>query len=437
MVLIIAGFDPCGGAGLQADLKTVTLLGGTGLTIATALTVQNSKYVKDSFPLDKEILEKQFNILYEDFKIDGVKIGMLPNTEIIRLVERKIKEFSLKNIILDPVIKAKDGFLLNEAIETMLSCLFPLADLVTPNIDEVEYILGKRPSNVSQMKEASLELKKFGPKAILIKAGEFSLATDILYDGYNFYIWETTKRQNLPVHGTGCVLSSAIATFLAKGFSLLEAVNKAKEVITLAVDGALSLGKGNLLSNPFAYVEKQKAYYEVIEALNKGLKELQCVSDATKIMPEVRMNLVYALPYAREVAEVAGFPGRLTLINGKICAYASPAFGVSHHMASVVLKVMEFDNSFRAAMNIRYHPDIIERAKYLGYKVIKISREKEPLTIKEKEGMSLPWITQIAIKKLKSVPDFIYDEGDFGKEPMIRVLGRDPFDVIKKMLKCF
>jgi len=433
VILIIAGFDPCGGAGLQADLKTVTVLGGVGLTVVTALTIQNTQGVKESIPIDKENLKKQIDVLCEDFKINAVKIGMLPNEEIVKITSEELKRFSLKNLVIDPVIKAKNKFLLNQAVKVMLNCLFPLADLITPNIDEVGYILGKKPLNVSEMKEAALKLKEFGPKAVLITGGELSPAMDVLYDGHNFYVWETTKKQNMSVHGTGCVFSSAIATFLSKGFSLLDAVIQAKKVITLAIDGALALGKGSLLSHPFAYIEQEKARYEVIEALKESLKQLQKIPLIAKVFPEVRMNFVYALPYARSLMEVAGFPGRLTVINGKICAFTAPTFGVSHHMANIVLKAMEFDKSYRAAINIKFSSEIVAKAKALRYKVEGVSRTEEPPELKEIEGVSLPWLVEKAIKKRGSVPDLIYDKGDWGKEPMIRILGKNPYEVVEKL----
>ena len=176
------------------------------------------------------------------------------------------------------------------------------------------------------------------------------------------------------MHGTGCVYSSAITAFLVKGYSLREAITQAKRFISLAVDGAIKVGKGSLLSNPYAYIKQQLARYEVVEALKRALKQLQAVREVAKLIPEVRSNLVYALPYARDYQEVAAFPGRLTVVEGRVFACALPAFGVSRHMASVVLKAMEYDQNMRAAMNIKYLPVVIEKGKILGYKIKEVSR---------------------------------------------------------------
>ncbi|MDL1969519.1 MAG: bifunctional hydroxymethylpyrimidine kinase/phosphomethylpyrimidine kinase [Candidatus Desulfofervidaceae bacterium] len=433
-ILIIAGFDPTGGAGLQADLKTVTLLGEVGLTVATALTVQNTQGVQVSEAVNGEILKQQLESLYADCKIDAVKIGMLPDEETIGIVTYQLKKCPPAFLVVDPVLKAKNDFFLNKGFRTLINTLFPLASLITPNLDEVEAILRMRPQNIAEMKEAARELKALGPKAVLVTGGDLSNATDVLFDGRDFYIWETTKKQSKPVHGTGCVFSSAITAFLVKGYPLPEAVMRAQKVITLAVDAALQLGKGSLLSHPYAYIEQHLAYFEVLEALKKGLSILQKERWVTRLVPEVRSNLVYALPYARNHAEVAGFPGRLTVVEERLISCASPAFGVSHHMASVVLKAMEFNRDYRAAMNIKYRPEIVEKAKTLGYKIKEVSRASESAETKEIEGMSLPWLTETALESSSNIPDLIYDKGDLGKEPMIRVLGRTPQEVTHKVV---
>ncbi len=434
IILIIAGFDPTGGAGLQADLKTITALGEVGLTVPTALTVQDTQSVKASYVVEKKVIKQQLDTLFSDFSIDAVKIGMLPNTEIVNFIGEWLSQHHLPHIVIDPVIRAKKGFILNESTEALVK-LFPLAELITPNLDEVEIILGKKPKNLEEMKEAAKKLKNFGVNAILVKGGELETATDVLFDGSDFYIWEVTKRQLQPVHGTGCVLSSAIATFLAKGLSLPDAVEKAKKFVTLAIEGALRVSKGNLLSRPYAWVEQKMARYEVIRALKRALNRLQEVPYVSPFVPEVRSNLAYALPYAKTYDQVAAFSGRLSVVEGKVVACGPPDFGVSSHMASVVLKAMEFDSEYRSAMNIKYRDDFIEKAKKLGYKIQEIVRKDEPSETKSIEGLSLPWITERAIEQFGSLPDLVYDKGDFGKEAMIRVLGKHPQEVVQKVIK--
>ncbi|CAD7774178.1 MAG: Bifunctional thiamine biosynthesis protein ThiDN [Candidatus Methanoperedenaceae archaeon GB50] len=434
IILVIAGFDPTGGAGLQADLKTITVLGEVGLTVATALTVQDTQGVEASYVVEKKIVKQQLDRLFSDFSIDAVKIGMLPNAEMVNFIGERFSQHHLPHIVIDPVIRAKKGFILNKATEALVK-LFPLAELITPNLDEIEVFLGKKPESLEEMKEAAKKLKNFGAKAILVKGGELKTATDVLFDGSDFYIWEVTKRQLKLVHGTGCVLSSAIATFLAKGLSLPDAVGKAKKFITLAIEGALSVGKGNLLSHPYAWVEQEIAKYEVISALKRALNRLQEAPYVSPFVPEVRSNLVYALPYAKTYDQVAAFSGRLSVVEGKVVACGPPEFGVSQHMASVVLKAMEFDREYRSAMNIKYRDDFIKKAEKLGYKIQEIVRKDEPSEIKSVEGLSLPWITERAIKQFGSLPDLVYDKGDIGKEAIIRVLGKHPEEVAQKVIK--
>ncbi len=431
-ILIIAGFDPTGGAGLQADLKTVTLLGETGLTVATALTVQDTTGVKNWVAVDKSVLSAQLEALVEDIRIDAVKIGMIPDSETVEIIVQQLERIKPKCVVIDPVIKAKNAFVLTPAWEEISKRLFPLASLITPNREEAGVFWGKVPRDEAEMKEAAKELFNLGSKAVLITGGDLDKPVDVLFDGQDFYFWKVEKKQTKPVHGTGCVYSSAITTFLAKGYSLTEAITQAKRFITLAVDGAIGVGKGSLLSNPCAHIKQQLARYEVIEALKGALKRLQAVKEVAKLIPEVRSNLVYALPYARDYQEVAGFPGRLTVVEDRVCACALPAFGVSRHMASVVLKAMEYDQNMRAAMNIKYLPVVIEKGQNLGYKIKEVSRTEEAPETKQIEGKTLPWLTEQAVRE--DIPDLIYDKGDVGKEPMIRVLGKNPADVIDKVI---
>ena len=433
-ILTIAGLDPSGGAGIAADLKVITLLGEVGLTVPTALTVQDSQKVYNIFPVSPEIIGKQLDILWSDFQIDAIKIGMIYSSEAIFLISQKMRQYQPKILVCDPIIRAKDGSLLLRDIEALKREIFPLSTIITPNIDEASTIIGEKIEGVEDIKRVAKELYKLGPNAILITGGHLpDKAIDILYDGYKFYTFEATKRGERPVHGTGCLFSTAIATFLAKEKGLLESIEEAKKLTKMAIDFSLNCGKGNLIGNPYAYVANEAERYIVIKELKEAYHLLQS-EGMGRFIPEVRSNLVYALPYATSHKEVAGFPGRLTVVGGRIVAFSLPDFGVSRHMASVVLKVMGFDPSYRSAMNIKYEEETIKAAKKLGYNVIEVKRGEELPRFKEIEGYSLPFLTERAISMTKLVPDIIYDLGDMGKEPMIRIIGRTPKEVVKKVI---
>ncbi len=433
-ILTIAGLDPSGGAGIAADLKVITLLGEVGLAVPTALTVQDSQRVYNVFPVSSEIISKELDALWIDFQIDVVKIGMIPSSEAISLVSQKIKQYHPKILVFDPIIRAKDGSLLTGDIESLKKELFPLSTLITPNIDEATVFTGKKIKNIDGMKKGAKKLYKLGPGAILITGGHLpDKAIDVLYDGHKFYTFEAPRKEKRPVHGTGCVFSTAIATFLAKGKGLVESIEKAKALVKRAIDFSLKCGRGNLITNPYAYIANETERYLVINELKEAFSLLQS-EKIERFIPEVRSNLVYALPYACSYQEVAGFPGRLTMIDGRIVEFSPPDFGASRHMANVVLKAMEFDLSYRSAINIKYEKDTVQKAKKMGYYVMKVRRSEELPELKEIEGQSLPSLVEKAISKAHLVPDMIYDLGDIGKEPMIRILGKTPREVVRKLI---
>ncbi len=250
VALSIAGSDPSGGAGIQADLKTFTALGVYGEAVITSITVQNTTGVFEVYTLDPSLVYSQIEKVVEDIPPSAVKIGMLGDEGVLRAVVSAIREFNLKNVVLDTVLRSKDGArLFNEReLDTMVRDLFPLVDLVTPNIPEAEKIWGKKIENLRDMENCARDMYRLGSKRVLIKGGhlEGSKSIDLLYTGgeeVNFFVGDRVDTPN--THGTGCTLSSAIASFLAKGLPIEEAVSNAKEYVQGAIENSLDLGRGN------------------------------------------------------------------------------------------------------------------------------------------------------------------------------------------------
>jgi len=237
-VLTIAGSDPYGGAGLQVDSKVIHALGGYALSITTALTAQSSTGVKEVLPTPIEHFRIQLHTILEDIEVDAVKIGMLANAEIIEVVAEAIVTYKLKNIVLDTVLVSSSGKVLLEssAIKIMMEKLFPSVDIITPNIPEVNALLKSsylgESSEIESMSERLLDL---GVKAVLLKGGhstDKSNATDYLVVSHMPILsFSTTRLHTTHTHGTGCVLSSAIAIHLAKGLTLEKSVEKAKDFL--------------------------------------------------------------------------------------------------------------------------------------------------------------------------------------------------------------
>ncbi len=247
-VLTIAGSDCSGGAGIQADIKTMTANGVYAMSAITALTAQNTLGVSAILEVDVDFLGKQLDAIFTDIMPDAVKIGMVSNSSLIEVIADKLSFYNAKNIVVDPVMVATSGseLIKNEAIETLCARLLPLADLVTPNIPEAEMLSGMKISSAEDMLSAArLINSQYGAKVLCKGGHSINDANDLLYDE-NGARWFKGKRIDNPnTHGTGCTLSSAVASFLAKGFSIDDSVTKAKEYISLALLAKLNLGHGS------------------------------------------------------------------------------------------------------------------------------------------------------------------------------------------------
>ena len=246
--LTIAGSDSCGGAGIQADIKTMTVNGVYAMSAVTALTAQNTTCVTSIMEATPEFLGDQLDAIFTDIFPDAVKIGMVSSKELIRVIAEKLKQYGAEQIVLDPVMVATSGAKLisDDAVEALKSELIPLASVITPNIPEAEVLSGMKITSPEAMEAAAEKIwREFGC-AVLMKGGhQQNDANDYLY-GDEGGTWFYGKRIDNPnTHGTGCTLSSAIAANLAKGLSLSEAVDRAKTYLSGALAAMLDLGKGS------------------------------------------------------------------------------------------------------------------------------------------------------------------------------------------------
>jgi hydroxymethylpyrimidine/phosphomethylpyrimidine kinase len=246
--LTIAGSDSGGGAGIQADLKTFAALGVYGMSAIAALTAQNTVGVQGIVELAPEFVSLQIRTVVADIGVDAVKTGMLSNAAIISQVAKDLRELSLQNIVVDPVMVAKGGdrLLRADAVETMAKELFPLALVVTPNLHEAAALIEGEVRTLEEMKEAARAIQAFGPRFVVIKGGHLpGKPLDLLFDGRNFREYANLRYDTPHTHGTGCTFASAIAAGLARGFSVEEAVARAKSYITAAIQHGMPMGKGH------------------------------------------------------------------------------------------------------------------------------------------------------------------------------------------------
>ncbi|MGD0915495.1 MAG: bifunctional hydroxymethylpyrimidine kinase/phosphomethylpyrimidine kinase [Thermodesulfobacteriota bacterium] len=217
-ILTIAGSDSGGGAGIQADLKTITLLGGYGMSVITALTAQNTIGVQAIREIPASFVAAQIDSVLSDIGADAIKTGMLANQEIIEVVSRKIKLYKVKKVVVDPVMVSKSGasLLRKDAQETLIKKMIPIAWVVTPNLMEASVLTGLKVSSLEGMKKAAHRIYKLGAKHVVVKGGHLrGMAVDLLYDGKHFMEMEGPRIETKNTHGTGCTFASAIATLLA------------------------------------------------------------------------------------------------------------------------------------------------------------------------------------------------------------------------------
>ena len=246
--LSIAGSDCSGGAGIQADLKAFSAHGVFGMSVITSVVAENTFRVTGYQNIDPDIIEKQIDDVFEDIWPDAIKIGMLSCRETMLLIARKLKQWKPKNIVIDPVMYAKNGSALMEesSIDVLISEVVPLADIITPNIPEANKMVGMEIKSIADMRQAARLIYSMGCRSVVVKGGHSEGdAVDILFDGKEFFEFTAARIDTKHTHGTGCTFSSAIASRLALESSLNSAVESAKRYINSAIINSPRLGKGN------------------------------------------------------------------------------------------------------------------------------------------------------------------------------------------------
>lgn len=252
--LSIAGSDCSGGAGIQADIKTMSAIGVFGMSVIVSVVAENTSRVLSIEDVSPKLIGEQIDAVFEDIAVDAVKVGMLSTPACMEVVARKLRQYRPTHVVIDPVMYAKNGcpLMREDSIETLVGTVVPLATLLTPNIPEAEKIAGMRIETADDMRAAARKIAALGAGAVLVKGGHYmGDAQDILFDGAQYHTFVQKRIQTKNTHGTGCTLSSAIASYLALGESLEGAVEKAKAYVTGAIENALELGKGCGPTNHF------------------------------------------------------------------------------------------------------------------------------------------------------------------------------------------
>ena len=436
-VLTIAGSDPSGGAGIQADIKTISAHELFATSVITSITAQNSKGVQATFDLSPEEVEAQLKAVLEDAKPAAVKTGMLGNEVLVECIARRLKRARIRNLVVDPIIQSssRKTLLSKKGVTALKEKLLPLALLVTPNLPEAKALSGVRITRPQDRLKAAKAILKTGVRSVLIKGGHAkNNADDFFYDGKRVEIFKGERIGQGDWHGTGCVLSAAIASGLALGLSLTAAIQKAKGWVTAGIAAGVGTGNGFRSVNPMAAVFDPKKRFEVVQGLSAAVEILK-QNRIGLLIPEVQSNIGVGLPDAHSAEDVAAIPGRIVKNGSDIFTVAPPQFGASQHVAKIVLTAMRFDPAMRAVMNIKFTDSILKTCRKLKFKIASFDRTQEPKNVKQQEGSSLEWGTHQAITECGFVPDIIYDLGGQGKEEMIRVLAHDIDELVDKVLR--
>ena len=426
IALSIAGSDSGAGAGIQSDLKTFSALGVYGCTAVTAITAQNTQEVSSIFKIRPEIIRKQIQSIMTDIPPDSIKIGMVYSKQVIRSVYQLLEEY--KNpIVVDPILTAGSGakLLLDNAFESFISKLIPISTLITPNLMEAEKLTGIKIKSKSNAIEAAKIIKKFGAKNVIIKGGQYSKKSviDILLTSDGKLTKISNPRINVKeTHGSGCNFSSAATAFLARGFPINDASKLANQYVHNALKNTLRLGKGLIVTNPLSKIYDDANRYNTLQELQNVIDEIHTLNNFGRLIPETQSNIVFALPDAKDVSNVAGVKGRIIKICDMARSTSIVEFGASKHVASAVLAYMTIDCTIKSALNIKYDEKLLYACRSL-FKISDYDRSKEPENIKKKEGMTIFWGIKNALMKNPKA-EVIYHKGDIGKEPMINIRKR-------------
>lgn len=440
-ILTIAGSDSGGGAGIQADLKTISMLGAYGASVITALTAQNTKAVTGIHAPSPKFVAQQLRTVLDDIQVDAAKTGMLFSEPIIKEIAPILSKKTFP-LVVDPVCVATSGakLLKDDAVDAMVRMIFPYADLLTPNLPEAELFTGIKINDREDVFKAARILLDMGPKAVLIKGGHS--------DTLAITDWYIEKnREPMPfmqqrvdtdaTHGTGCTLSAAIATGLGQGMETGAAIKRGQEYLNLGLRAGYRLGEGGGPPNHIAPWIKAESKGGVLREVDTVGRWLVGRPELAQLLPRINSNVVFALPYADGLEEVAGFTGGvLANTKGDVVVVGYPEYGVSVQTGATLLSVRRLSPSMGCCMTLASNATIKKAFGAAGIEVVWIDRDRKPEYIKMEDGHYEEWG---AFECLKGCDDpttvrAIGDPGGFGCEPLIRIVAENSAE-LREMLE--
>ena len=426
-ILSIGGSDPSSGAGIQSDIKVFSKLDIHCLTVITAITGQNTSNFGMVEPVSKNILENQLESIITDFKIDGIKIGMVYNSEIIKTLYHHLKKLKIP-IVVDPVIKSTTGGMLIEkaAIIDFKKFIIPLATIITPNKFEAEILTKMKINSINTPEKIAKKIQRMGAKNIVItgiKIKNKKISDFVLEKNKKYYI--TDKEISKINRGSGCIHSASVLYSIVKNKNIKKALEFAKKNTFNSIKNSKKIGKGIAITNM-----EESNEMKLLNSINEFTK----IKNIYKNIPECQTNFVYSKQKPKSIKEILGISGRIVKSGEEVIVAGDLVYGGSKHVATALLTVNKKYSKIQSAINIKYKNDTISKIKKLKLTTYDYDRNHEPKNVKN-GGSTIEWGIKNAIKNSTKPPDIIYHKGDFGKEPMIIVFAETPDIVIKKILK--
>ncbi|UPV76101.1 bifunctional hydroxymethylpyrimidine kinase/phosphomethylpyrimidine kinase [Halorussus limi] len=450
VALTVAGSDSGGGAGVQADLKTIEAHDAFGTSAVTAVTAQHTRGVESTHVLPAAEVAAQLDAVTDDFDVRAAKTGMLATAEIVELVADRAAAADFP-VVVDPVMVATSGDrLLDAAAEDAYADLVSEATLVTPNADEAAVLTGVEVGGRECAVEVGERLLATGADAALVTGGHVpdpsegpgETVRDMLVTPDGTRTFERPRIDTDATHGSGCALSAAIAARLARGESVPEAVEASAAFAARAVRYHLDVGEGPGAVHHAVEVRNRAAREATAEAVRGVVREF-VEADVSALVPEVGTNVVGATPYAESVGETAAVEGRITRTFSGVKPNRDVRFGASSHVARFLLACREFDPDLRFAANCRFDSDVAAALERLNWPVAEYDRGSEPEGVKEREGSTMQWGARRAFEAARSAdgessgdgtPVAVVDRGEVGKEAMTKVVARDGEELAERVL---
>lgn len=448
-ILTIAGSDSGGGAGIQADLKAVTVLGGFGLSVITALTAQNTRGVDAIHAPPASFVAQQLKSVLTDINVAAAKTGMLFSASIMKAVAPFLRQAEFP-VVIDPVCVSQSGhkLLQEDAVEAMRELIFPHAALLTPNIPEAELFTGMTIRTPNDIAQAATKLLAMGPAAVLIKGGHGtdSVASTDWYarSGQKPLPFMQRRVNTTNNHGTGCTLSAAIATFLGHGLEMSQAVREAQRYLNLCLRDEIHVGQGSGPTNHIAPLLKERERWPVLRDLAGMVDELTAMPGIGRLVGRVGMNVALAMPYAVGFDEVAsldapicrvvdgrGVDGRTT--DGRVILAGRPAYGVECDEAASLLAARKVREDLRCCLNLRPGEDVLGAVEAAEIAVARFDRSEAPAAPSRNNDSALEWGAYHALSQHKAAQAVgaLADKGAFGTEGGIRLWAAEPGEIVQ------